>query len=229
MLVLVLCVAALVSGPAGGRPAHIGCLGRDIRFSAADGVKLVAHRFGSGPVAVVLAHDDDGNLCTWVPFATQLAHRGYTAIAFDFRGYGESELRRGRARDRFAADVTAAVHLARRLGAAHVVVIGAGMGGWASLVAAAVTSPPVDAAVSVSTSAEYLTNALPFVSRLTMPLLFVASKGDAYIPVDARRMSEAAPARVKRVTIVAGKEHGLRLIASSQAVRTAILRFLDRR
>ena len=96
MLGLVLCLAALASGPAGGRPAHIGCAGRDIRFRAADGVKLVAHRFGTGPVAVVLAHDDDGNLCTWVPFATQLAQHGYTAIAFDFRGYGESELRRGR-------------------------------------------------------------------------------------------------------------------------------------
>jgi hypothetical protein len=45
----------------------------DVSFRAADGTRLVGHRFGHGKTAVVLAHQSDGTLCQWVPYAKRLA------------------------------------------------------------------------------------------------------------------------------------------------------------
>ncbi|HEY1174766.1 MAG TPA: hypothetical protein VGF17_01300, partial [Phytomonospora sp.] len=36
--------------------------------------------FGDGAKAVVLLHQSDGDLCQWVPYAMELAERGYRAL-----------------------------------------------------------------------------------------------------------------------------------------------------
>ena len=78
--------------PAAGVAAD-GCTpaGGDLHLRAADGTRLLAHRFGSGKTAVVLGHQSDGTLCQWVPYAKRLASRGYTAIVFDFRNADSSQ------------------------------------------------------------------------------------------------------------------------------------------
>ena len=96
MIRLVACTAAvLVAAVANVSPAvpaarWDGCTPKagDIRFSAADGTKLVGHRYGSGTTAVVLVHQIRGSICQWAPYAKRLASLGYTAFALDLRGNG---------------------------------------------------------------------------------------------------------------------------------------------
>src|SRR5207244_145759 len=42
---------------------------------------------GSGPNAIVLSHEFRANLCNWLPFAQQLASRGYRVLAYDSRPF----------------------------------------------------------------------------------------------------------------------------------------------
>src|SRR5262252_6669618 len=45
---------------------------------------------GSGPTGVVLGHRNDANLCEWMPYAHELADKGYRVLAFDFAEFGSS-------------------------------------------------------------------------------------------------------------------------------------------
>src|SRR5215213_1965913 len=128
-LLVLLAVAALVSGASAGqeRTAHDCVRGGELWFYAADGTKLVGHRFGSGTTAVILTHQSEGDLCDWLPYAKRLAARGYFAFPIDFRGYGFSQARTGAAATRYAADVAAAAKALRKLGKRKVFVVGASM------------------------------------------------------------------------------------------------------
>src|SRR5215211_1337592 len=96
LLVLLALLAVVPASTASARPdgaAYYCVSGADVAFRAADGTKLVGHMFGSGPKAVVLGHQSQGDLCEWLPYARRLARLGYTAFAIDFRGHGLSAVR----------------------------------------------------------------------------------------------------------------------------------------
>ena len=97
LLVVVLAVAASTAGAATQRTEHDCVRGGELWFYAADGTKLVGHRFGKGTTAVILAHQSEGDLCDWLPYARRLASRGYFVFPVDFRGYGFSQARTGAA------------------------------------------------------------------------------------------------------------------------------------
>jgi len=112
----------------------------------ADGIALVADAWGAPdrPPALLL-HGGGQTRHSWKRTATTLARHGYHALAVDLRGHGDSgwspdgdyEI------DRFAADV-------RRLAAACTqppVLIGASLGGIASLIAAGEADRPIAAAL----------------------------------------------------------------------------------
>ena len=61
-----------------------------VTFATGDGVTLEGRRFGSGETGVVLAHMRPASMESWFDFARVLAADGYTALAFNFRGYGNS-------------------------------------------------------------------------------------------------------------------------------------------
>ena len=93
LLVALLAVAASTAGAATQRTAHDCVRGGELWFYAADGTKLVGHRFGKGTTAVILAHQSEGDLCDWLPYARRLASKGYFVFPVDFRGYGFSQTR----------------------------------------------------------------------------------------------------------------------------------------
>jgi pimeloyl-ACP methyl ester carboxylesterase len=224
----VLLVALSATG-ASLAPAYPGCAaGADLHFRAADGTRLVGHRFGHGTTAVVLAHQTDGDVCQWTPYAKRLASLGYTAIAFDFRGYGLSQRRTYPASFRFSADISAAVKLARRLGAKHVIVVGASFGGNAAIVAAANTRPPVDGVVSLSGPATFRLDAVAAAKHVQVPALYVAGQVDegGIYAKDARTLFAATAGPDKQVEIVPGSAHGVRLVAGPGKVRTLLEAFL---
>ena len=69
VLVVAVAVPAAAAGGGSAGRAWDNCTPQqgDLRFQASDGTRLVGHKFGSGRVAVVLAHESRGWLCDWVP------------------------------------------------------------------------------------------------------------------------------------------------------------------
>jgi pimeloyl-ACP methyl ester carboxylesterase len=230
LLSLVLVVACSVAGAAGatsGRSGHACLKGKELRFRAADRTQLAAHRFGSGATAIVFVHGNGSNLCEWVPHARRLAARGFFVLAFDFRGHGLSQRRSYPISERFAGDVAAAVKLVRRLGKREVHLIGSSLGASASLVAAVNVVPPVASVVSLSAPASFRRQQpLALAPRLRVPVLYVASD-DEQLPLDddARAMYAATAATDKRLEIVPGRSHGVRILASP-AVQALVEEFV---
>jgi pimeloyl-ACP methyl ester carboxylesterase len=224
-LVALVVALTLAPFPAAGNAAD-GCTpaGGDLHLRAADGTRLLAHRFGSGRTAVVLAHQSDGTLCQWAPYAKRLAARGYTAIVFDFRNVGGSQTVPWTATRRLGGDVAAAVHAARAGGATKVFLVGASLGGSAVISAGANVRPMVAGVISVSGSAD-LADALVAAKRLRVPALYLAAKGDRDFAADVPRLA-AATRGPHQAFVLPGYEHGVQLVAASARARTLIETFL---
>ena len=231
LLVAVLAVAASTAGAATQRAEHSCVRGGELWFFAADGTKLVGHRFGKGTTAVILAHQSEGDLCDWLPYARRLASRGYFVFPVDFRGYGFSQVRTGAAATRFAADLAAATKALRKLGKKKVFLVGASMGGIASLVAGANVTPAVDGVVSVSSPARFRgMDALKTAPRLQVPVLYLAAEGDDNagfdFSQDAEAMYAATASANKRLEVLPGSLHGIALMAGSARAKELVESFL---
>jgi alpha-beta hydrolase superfamily lysophospholipase len=225
---------ALCAQTASSSPAH-PCVQKDeLWFRAADGTRLVGHRFGGTRpgkrTAVVLAHMSEGDLCSWARYARRLAAKGFFVFPFDLRGHGFSEGLENHSRT--AADVTAAVRAVRGLGARKIVVGGASLGGIAAVIAAPSLRPPVQGVVSVSGPAAVPgeLNARLAVRRLRVPTLYIAAEQDQNGPydfaADARELHDSTGTTEKRLELVAGALHGTFLVDGSVRVRTLLERFL---
>lgn len=233
---LVLAVAALlVAGGVGATPqrsAHECVRGGELWFYGADRTKLVGHRFGKGTTAVVLGHQSEGDLCEWLPYARRLAAQGYFVFPIDFRGYGFSQRRSGAAANRLAADLAAATQAMRKLGKRKVFLVGASMGGIASLVAGANIQPPVDGVVSISAPGRFHgMDAVATAPRLRVPVLYLATVGDDNAGYDFSKDAEAMYAKTasadKRLQILPGDLHGIALMSGSTRAQSLVEAFLE--
>lgn len=226
-----LAVAAGTAGASPQRAEHECVRGGELWFRAADGTKLVGHRFGKGTTAVILTHQSEGDLCDWLPYARRLAARGYFVFPIDFRGYGFSATRTGTAAHRYAGDIAAAAKALRKLGKRKVFVVGASMGGIAAVVAGANVSPPLTGVVSVSSPARYRgMDGVKAGPRLRVPVLFLAATEDdnaGYdFSEDATALHAAAASTDKALELLPGPLHGIALVGGSAGARAAIEGFL---
>lgn len=231
LLVAVLATAASTAGAAPHRGEHDCVRGGELWFYAADGTKLVGHRFGKGTTAVILGHQSNGDLCEWLPYARRLASTGYFVFAIDFRGHGFSQLRGGPAAYRLPADLAAATKALRKLGKKKVFLVGASMGGVASLVAGANIKPPVEGVVSISSPARFMNmDAVATAPRLRVPVLYLAAAKDDNAGYDFSQDAEELYARTaaadKRLQVLPGTAHGVGLIASSARAKSLVESFL---
>ena len=144
-------------------------------FDTQDGVVLSGYSFGTVDIGVVLSHMEESSQKDWWPFARVLRDKGYTVLSYDFRGYGESGGSRNI--DVLDLDVQAAVNYLEEKDVSRVVLIGAGMGGAASVKAAAnlitegvivLSAPPMVEGLDIRDDLEYVTE----------PKLFIAAEGD---------------------------------------------------
>lgn len=192
---------------AGCRPSAPTDARGAVFFRTEDGFRLEGRLFGEGPRAVVLAHMFPSDQSSWSDFAEDLAGDGYRVLTFNFRGYGRSQGSREIAL--LGRDVSAAVDFMRKdRDAAKVVLVGASMGGTASIVAAATN--PVEGVATLSAPVSFRgLDASSFVARVAGPKLFLAAEGDPGGAAGAAGKLLAASADpTARILILAGDEHG---------------------
>ena len=194
-------------------PPYDFCVGPDdgevITMTASDGQQIKGVVLGTGKTAVVLGHQGNRNVCSWLDFAHALANKGFTALALDFRGYGGSILKQGATKQTASdLDVSAAVAEVRKRGATKVVVVGASLGAIGAVVAASQIDPPIQGIIHISgPKACCELDAGAAVEKLTMPILFVVTKDDPEA-ADTQELFAATKTKQKKLVEYDGIEHG---------------------
>ena len=206
------------SGPGGGAT--------QVSFNTEDGIQLSGHLFGSGDVGVVLSHMKPADQESWWPFARVLKDRGYQALAYDFRGYRDSE---GEVDiDNIDRDVQAALDLIKSKGVSKVFLIGACMGGTASLKVASREEVAGVITLSAPFAIEGL-DAREDVKTLSAPKLFIAARDDGFHARSVDLFDQTSPEPKER-QIVDGGAHGTDMLSgdSGPRVQGLIVDFLRR-
>jgi len=184
--------------------------GRIVNFTADDGTELSGVWRGTSDHVVVLSHQYDIDQTGWAPLVDLLDQAGYATLTYNFRGYppsgGEpviSELQR---------DLDAAVAYAREQGANHIVLVGASMGGIATVPAAVKAQPDAYVTISAPLSFAGLEASDEALQASSAAKLFVNSEGDAAAP-DTRHMAEVA-AEPKTLSLYPSSLHGVRIFST---------------
>jgi pimeloyl-ACP methyl ester carboxylesterase len=235
-LVAALAIAALAMTACGGEAAP-STGSRAITFESTDGVKLAGRLFGpdEGSAGVVLAHMSPADQRSWFDFAERLAREGYRVLTFDFRGYcpgGDGGCSEGE-RDvpNIPKDVEGAIAELRRRGVSKIGLVGASMGGTASLITAADEGRDVGAVVTLSapTAFEGLDANAEVLSEITAAKLFIAGFEDisAAKAVDSLYAQTLQP---KRPVLLTTGDHGTDILTGNQAGRAAdeVVNWLER-
>jgi alpha-beta hydrolase superfamily lysophospholipase len=204
-------------------------------LKTADGVRIYAAAAGRSSRALVLVHESGGaGLCGWLPTMRWLAQNDVRAVAINLRGYPPSSTPSLAKYHHYAQDIQAAVDAAHTLGAKDVFVMGASLGG-AATVAEAPKLRDVAGVISLSGELELPTSELDAIGaapKITVPFLFVGSEADGYVlGSEARRLTRAVGSQDKQVHVFSGGYHGWDLldVAPYRArVKALLVRWLDR-
>jgi dienelactone hydrolase len=234
--VLAVFLSILASCDGGVSPGSVAG-SREITFTSSDGVTLSGRVFGpqEGTTGVVLAHMFPSDQSAWFDFATRLGERGYRVLTFNFRGYcpgGDAGCSQGeKAISAIWQDVEGAVAALRDEGATQIGLVGASMGGTASLVAASREGQDIDAVVTLSapTGIEGLEATPEVLAQVTAAKLFLAGHEDttAAQAVDTFYAETLQP---KRPVILTTGDHGTDILTGNQAgiASTEMIRWLER-
>ena len=184
--------------------------GKIVSFTADDGTTLSGIWRGASDHVVVLSHQYDIDQSGWDPLVGLLDQAGYATLTYNFRGYPPSggdpvisELQR---------DLDAAVAYAREQGATHIALVGASMGGIATVPAAVTLQPDAYVTISAPVGFAGLDATDEALQASTAPKLFINSEGDA-AAADTRHMAEVA-AEPKAVSFYPSSLHGMRIFST---------------
>jgi len=218
VVVLLLSGCSANPGPGGGATK--------VSFYTEDGVSLSGYIFGSGDVGIILSHMRLGDQANWWPFARVLKGKGYQVLAYDFRGYRDSEgdVDVGS----IDIDLEAALAFLRDEGVSKVFLIGASMGGTASLKVASREDVAGVVTISAPPAIEGL-NAVEDVPRILIPKLLIAAKDDLFHARSVNLFDQIA-SNPKEIHVLDGNNHGTAMLSGESGARTQglIVDFLRR-
>ena len=180
----------------------------EVTFSTEDGVKLAGTFYKGSSTAVVMSHMSGGSRADWRDVPELLAERGYTVLAFDFRGRGASE--GGYDPPASNVDLLAAVDYVKSRGADRLVLAGASMGAMASAKVAAASQADAVVLVAGTTSWSGLEVLDTELAAIKAPLLVISSEGDGYIDGTLHFYDAAGGPKEKH--IYQGAAHGTDLM-----------------
>lgn len=230
-------VALLIASCGASAPEGSGAGSRAFAFESSDGVSLSGRLFGPdrGSAGVVLAHMFPSNQSAWFDFADRLGERGYRVLTFNFRGYcpgGEAGCSEGeKGIPAIWQDVAGAVEALRREGVSRVALVGASMGGTASLIVASHEGNDVEAVVTLSAPASFegLAAGPDVLAQVSAAKLFIAGHEDI-VAVQAVDAFYAESIQPKRPVILTTDDHGTDILTGNQAgiASTEIVNWLER-
>ena len=236
-IVPILAVVALVSACGADTPLGSTEGSKEITFESTDGVTLSGRLFGpdEGSAGVVLAHMFPSDQSAWYFFANRLGEQGYRVLTFDFRGYcpgGDAGCSEGEKNiPAIWQDVEGAVAALRSKGVTRLALVGASMGGTASLIVAGKEGQGIDAVITLSAPPSFdgLDAGPDVMAQVTAAKLFIAGNGDtaAAQAVDAFYGQSLQP---KRPVILTTDDHGTDILSGNQAgiVSTEMINWLER-
>ena len=205
---------------------------RPVSFTTSDHLNLVGQLYGQGKTWVICSHMNGTTMSIWSDsgIPQRLAAMGYQVLLYDFRGFGSS------AGDvdttTLDVDLTASVNYAQKQGATKVVLLGASMGGTASLNVAAndPNKALIAAVISLSGPQDFgvdVTDAQ--LKVMTIPKLFLASVDDDTFGSDAQHMYDIA-SPPKEIHLYEGQNHGTTILNSNDGDDPAlrILHFIQK-
>ena len=202
---------------------------RAISFTTKDDSVLHGTLYGQGDVAVIFSTMSDTREDTWKAMAQALADRGYLALTYDFRFWVNNSIQAS-LRDKAADDLEGAMDFVRQRGAQRIVLIGASLGGMATIKAALADRPT--AVIVLASPLEWptwpnLRVTIDDVKQLDLPKLFINSMGDDFAD-DTQRMFDAA-SEPKQIHLYPGKEHGTNLFRTQHGadLTNRIIAFLE--
>ena len=228
-------------------PAASGLAFSDVRISTDDGETIHGWwmEHPSPRAQVIFFHGNGGNLSLWLDVLVALRERGFSVLAVDYRGYGDSTGRpseRGLYRD---ADATLRT-FAESLRKPEVLTvywgrsIGAPVAAYAASTvrpdALVLESPFPDIATLFSDNlvmtatmffSSYRFPTSRFLARYDRPLLVVHGDRDSIIPFSAgRQVFDAAPSSQKTFVPIPGADHNDLHVANPDAYWPAIDAFI---
>ncbi|MBI5446124.1 MAG: alpha/beta hydrolase [Deltaproteobacteria bacterium] len=211
----------------------------EVSFPSSDGVRLVAtwkpSSVSSAAPAVLLLHAFSRERREVASLADELAARGFSTLALDLRGHGES-VRKGGARiglspslqtspNGFPRDVEAACTWLRPR-VSRVGVLGLSLSG--NLAALATAAGWAEAAVAVSPNADRFERLAGSRPRSPQGLLVLASEKDPGRADSARKL-DASGRPPKSVSLYPGAAHALALLQGEPAAKALVFDWLDAR
>jgi predicted alpha/beta-hydrolase family hydrolase len=165
---------------------------------------------GTGARGVVLLNQSGSNLCSWLPFAHELARDGIRTIVFDY-GYGGAE----------GGAVAAAAEL-RRHGVTRLVFLGSSLGTRGAVVGGAAGIRGTSGVVCLSFSV-FSDQAERAARRLRVGVLLVTSRDDDFGAYDeSKTLFGLLHVADKHLVVVPGDAHGLGLLAAAAIHATVV-------
>ena len=208
----------------------MGAVEGEVTFMTEDGIELNGNIFGSGDKWVILSHMYPTDQTSWFDFAEEIliGEEGYSVLTYDFRGYGKS----GGTQDvsKTVIDLTAALAYIKQYDPELIYLMGASMGGTASIVVAYESFTTLDGVISFSGPGEFEgVSAIDVIGDLVPGKLFIASQGDAGAAQSATEMYEKSM-EPKWLEILDGSSHGTFIFEeepeNAQKVIDIVLNFL---
>lgn len=200
----------------------------EINFKTDDSININGNIFGSFDRIVILSHMFPTDQTSWFEFVKFLNENKIAALTYDFRGYGKSEGNKEIAS--IYKDLEAAIKYINQYNLDKIYLMGASMGGTASIIAAGGTG--VSGLITISAPDEFKgLSAKIAIKDLKCPKLFIASKGDTYAFISANFFYDNSN-EPKEKLILDGKSHGTFIFdeepENGNKIREAVIIFLNK-
>jgi len=209
-----------------------------IQFQTEDDVTIVGNYWGGSEHAVLLLHMMPATKESWEAFAEELHRKGFTVLAIDLRGHGESVEQEGNIlnykdftdaeHQESIADVEAAVAYLQEQGAIDIDIVGASIGANLALWYQS-EHPEVHKTILLSPGTNYrgiITE--PFAEGLSeeQEVYFVAGTLDGSAVDMAKQIQSKISGRTE-VKIYESSAHGTDLFAEDESLMDILIVWLE--